>query len=71
VPKTLKFYSVDSDSESEYASPEGTGTGENADPDFSTLDTSESHLIAQAELNNSVQDSDLSKTKTRLFGSPL
>jgi len=52
-------------------SPEGTGPSKNADPDFSTRDTSESHLIAQAELNNLVQDSDLSKTKTQLFGSPL
>jgi hypothetical protein len=69
VPKPLESYSVDSDSESDEVSPEVTGPSMNADPDFSTCDTSESHLITQAELNNLVQDLDLSKTKTQLFGS--
>jgi len=71
VPKPLESYSVDSDSESEEVLPEGTGPSMNGDPDFSTRDTSESHLITQAELNNLVQDLDLSKTKAQLFGSPL
>jgi hypothetical protein len=39
----------------------------NADPDFTTRDTSESHLITQAELNNLVQDLDLSKTDSALW----
>jgi hypothetical protein len=39
----------------------------NADPDFSTRDTSESHLITQAELNKLVQDLDLSKTDSAFW----
>jgi len=71
VPKPLESYSVDSDSESEEVSPDGTGPSTNAEPDFSTRNTSESHLITQAEFKKLVQDLDLSKTKTQLFGSLL
>jgi hypothetical protein len=71
VPKPLESYSVDSDSESEEVSPEGTGLSTKPEPDFSTRNTSESHLITQAELKKLVQDLDLSKTKTQLFGSLL
>jgi hypothetical protein len=52
-------------------SPEDTRPSMNADPHFSTCDTSESHLITQAEFYSLVQDLDLYKTKTQLFGSTL
>jgi len=46
----------DTDSETEEASSQDTGPSTKADPDLSTRDTSEPHLITLAELNNLVRD---------------
>jgi hypothetical protein len=52
VLRPPESYSLDDDSGAEEPSPEETGPSPNADPDFSTRDTSEPHLISQAELND-------------------
>jgi hypothetical protein len=54
VPKPPEPYILDSDSESEEVPPEDTGSSMNVDPDFLICDTSEPHLITQAELNDFV-----------------
>ena len=58
VPKPPEPYILDSDSESEEVPPEDTGSSMNVDPDFLICDTSEPHLITQAELNDFVWDLD-------------
>ena len=50
VPKPPESYTLDSDSESEEASPEDTGPSTNADQHFPTRDTPQPHPFTQAEL---------------------
>ena len=67
VPKPRESYTLDSDSESEEASLEDTGPSMNADLDFSTRDTAESHSNTQAELRDLTRNLNLPKTKTQLY----
>jgi hypothetical protein len=60
-PKPPESYTLDSDSELEEVSPEGTGPNTTADPDFSTHNTSEPHLITLVEL----------RCFSLMFGHPL
>jgi hypothetical protein len=71
VPKPPESYTLDSDSESEETSPKDTGPSTTAHTDISTLDTSEPHLVTQAELSDLIRDLDVSKTKAQLLGSRL
>jgi hypothetical protein len=57
-------YTLDSEPESEDASPEGEASTRE-DQDFSVCSTIQPHLITQAELNDLVRDLDLTKTKDK------
>ena len=67
VPKPQESYTLNSDSVSLEASPESRRSITNADPGFSTRDTSEPHLITEAELNSLVRSLDYTKTTTQLL----
>jgi hypothetical protein len=64
----LEKYTLDSELQSEGASPEA-GTSTRNDQGFSAYSTIKQHLITQNEFNDLVRDMDLPKTKAQLLGS--
>jgi hypothetical protein len=68
VPESQEKHTLDS--ESEEASSEAS-TRMTEDQDFSAYNTTQQHLITQAELNELVRDFELPKTKAQLLGSRL
>jgi hypothetical protein len=70
VPEQPEKYTLDSEPESEEASPEAE-TSTRKDQDFSVYSTVQPFLITQTESQDLVRDIVLPKTKAQLLGSRL